>query len=415
MVSEPTSLPMAKVTTKIEKLATQMEGLTAKVALVEGMSAKIDQIDELKVVMTQMMLQMQSVAAKLEAIPKTETPSVDLSSPEKKQTTIPVAPPIIPTFTLAHKEKKGELLPFSGENVDSWLLQAERFYLLNNIAEENRLDSVMLYLTGEALAWFIWTEKHQKITSWPIFRSKVDERWKSIDYDSNYEKLMDIKQDKSIIAYRTEFERLSSQIPELADPFLVRVYYKGLKPEIKAQLGHPRPTELIPLMEASLQMEKIIYTMWHTMKSLTPPDYSTFPSVSSTYLPRKTTPLLPASSTHYDRGKTPLATDLSTPNTMSRTLSLLNTSTHRPKRQLRLTDAEFHARREKGLCFHCEEKFQPGHKCKKQLNIFLVHDEDEDVLDNVESDWSLTRRNREVVDFTRYRIKNNTELTNLGN
>ena len=26
---------------------------------------------------------------------------------------------------------------------------------------------------------------------------------------------------------------------------------------------------------------------------------------------------------------------------------------------------------------------------------------------------SLTRRNREVIDFTRYRVKNNTELTNL--
>ena len=160
MVSEPTSLPMAKVTVEIEKLSTQMEGLTAKVALVEGMFAKIDQIDELKVVMTQMMLQMQSVVAKLEAFPKFETPSVDLSSLEKPQATIPVAPPIIPTFTLAHKENKGELLPFSGENVDSRLLQAERFYLLNNIAEVDRLDSVMLYLTGEALAWFIWTEKH---------------------------------------------------------------------------------------------------------------------------------------------------------------------------------------------------------------------------------------------------------------
>ena len=165
MVSEPTSLPMAKVTAEIEKLSTQMEGLTAKVALVEGMFAKIDQIDELKVVMTQMMLQMQSVAAKLEAFPKPESPSVDLSSPEKSPATIPVAPPVIPTFTLAHKEKKGELLPFSGENVDSWLLQAERFFLLNNIAEVDRLDSVMLYLIGEALASFIWTEKHQKITS----------------------------------------------------------------------------------------------------------------------------------------------------------------------------------------------------------------------------------------------------------
>ena len=278
MVLEPTALPMAKVTAKIKKLSTQMEGLTAKVALVEGMSTKIDQIDDLKVVMTQMLLQIQTVAAKLEASPKPESPSVDLSSPEKSPATIPVAPPVIPTITLAHKEKKGELLPFSGENVDSWLLQAEIFFLLNNIAEVDQLDSLMLYLTGEALAWFIWTEKHQKITSWEVFRSKVEERWKSIDYDSNYEKLMDIKQDKSIIAYRTKFERLSSQIPELDDPFLVRVYYKGLKPEIKAQLGHPRPTELIPFMEASLQMEKRIYTMWHTMKSPTPPDFLPFHS-----------------------------------------------------------------------------------------------------------------------------------------
>ena len=127
--------------------------------------------------------------------------------------------------------------------------------------------------------------------------------------------------------------------------------------------------------------------MWHTMKSPTPLDCSTFPSISSTYLPRKTTPLLSTSYAHYDKGKTHLATD-STSNTMSRTLSLSNTGTHRPKRQLRLTNAEFQARREKGLCFHNEEKFQPGHKCKKQLNILLVHDEDEDALDDVESDWS---------------------------
>ena len=128
--------------------------------------------------------------------------------------------------------------------------------------------------------------------------------------------------------------------------------------------------------------------MWHTMKSPTPPDCSTFLSISSANIPRKTSPLLPTSSTHYDRGKIPLATYSSTSNTMSRTLSLSNPGTHRPKCQLRLTDDEFQARREKVLCFHCDEKFQPGHKCKKQLNIFLVHDEDEDVLDNVESDWS---------------------------
>ena len=36
-----------------------------------------------------------------------------------------------------------------------------------------------------------------------------------------------------------------------------------------------------------------------------------------------------------------------------------------------------------------------------------------DTLRNQKHIESLTRRNREVIDFKRYRIKNNTELTNL--
>ena len=47
----------------------------------------------------------------------------------------------------------------------------------------------------------------------------------------------------------------------------------------------------------------------------------------------------------------------------------------------RLTESELQARREKGLCFKCEEKFSPGHRCKKQLRVLLVH-KDEDKDDN---------------------------------
>lgn len=36
----------------------------------------------------------------------------------------------------------------------------------------------------------------------------------------------------------------------------------------------------------------------------------------------------------------------------------LNRKTNR-----RLTSAEMNERRQKGLCFFCEEKFFPGHKC----------------------------------------------------
>ena len=47
----------------------------------------------------------------------------------------------------------------------------------------------------------------------------------------------------------------------------------------------------------------------------------------------------------------------------------------------RLTESKLQARREKGLCFKCDEKFSPGHRCKKELRVLLVH-EDEEEKDN---------------------------------
>lgn len=40
----------------------------------------------------------------------------------------------------------------------------------------------------------------------------------------------------------------------------------------------------------------------------------------------------------------------------------------------KLTSAKMLARREKGLCYNCDEKFFVGHKCKGQLFLFLTED-----------------------------------------
>ena len=81
------------------------------------------------------------------------------------------------------------------------------------------MSSIMLYLDGSGLDWFMWTEKNDKIHTWQEFCSKLDERWNSFDPDLALEKLMDIKQGSTIMAYDTEFERLSSQIPDLEPNF----------------------------------------------------------------------------------------------------------------------------------------------------------------------------------------------------
>ncbi|KAI0507251.1 hypothetical protein KFK09_013373 [Dendrobium nobile] len=48
----------------------------------------------------------------------------------------------------------------------------------------------------------------------------------------------------------------------------------------------------------------------------------------------------------------------------------------------RLTDFELKEKRVKGLCYRCDEKFAPGHRCKeKTLHVIVVGDSDEDTAE----------------------------------
>lgn len=47
----------------------------------------------------------------------------------------------------------------------------------------------------------------------------------------------------------------------------------------------------------------------------------------------------------------------------------------------RLSNAEFQARRDKGLCFRCDERYHAEHKCKakeqRELRMFMVRENNE--------------------------------------
>ena len=136
------------------------------------------------------------------------------------------------------------------------------------------MSTIMLYLDGPGLDWFIWTEKNDKIRTWQEFRSKLDERWNTFDPELALEKLMDIKQSGTIMSYRTEFKKLSSQIPDLEPKFLERVFLKGLTPAIRSHVDVLKIKGLAALMDAALKMEKQLHANWHVMRASTPPEQS---------------------------------------------------------------------------------------------------------------------------------------------
>lgn len=47
----------------------------------------------------------------------------------------------------------------------------------------------------------------------------------------------------------------------------------------------------------------------------------------------------------------------------------------------RISAAEMQERRDKKLCYYCDEKYEPGHKCKKRQIFLLEGEESEDTID----------------------------------
>ena len=246
------------------------------------------------------------------------------------------------------------------------------------------MSSIVLYLDGPRLDWFMWTEKNDKIHTWQEFCSKLDERWNSFDPDLALEKLMDIKQGSTIMAYRSEFERLSSQIPDFEPKFLERVFLKGLTPALRSHVDVLKITGLSALMDSALKMEKQLHANWHVMRSSTPPEQSVPLSSTNKGFRNPGGYNSTNSPSTFERGKA-ITSGGSAPINKSQTISL-TPATNFSTWQLRLTDAEFQAWKDKGLCFHCDDKFSPGHQCKKQLNILLVHDDKMKNSDDLDQD-----------------------------
>ncbi|CAA0833177.1 Unknown protein, partial [Striga hermonthica] len=55
----------------------------------------------------------------------------------------------------------------------------------------------------------------------------------------------------------------------------------------------------------------------------------------------------------------------------------------------RLSPEEIKHRREKGLCFKCDEKFTPGHHCKQAFVIHVMDDEEPESMEDWEQEAKI--------------------------
>lgn len=175
------------------------------------------------------------------------------------------------------------------------------------------------------------------ITSWPALLQAIETRFAPSFYDDPRGALFKLVQRGTVADYLTEFERLANRIVGLSPPLLLSCFISGLTPEIRREvqafqpISVPQATALARLQEDKLNDRRKYSKPTHT-------SHPAFSSLAPTHPP--TQPAQP---------KQPF---------------------------IQRTQEDMALRRERGLCYNCEEKWNPSHRCKGKVLFFIANTDD---------------------------------------
>ncbi|XP_010497195.1 PREDICTED: uncharacterized protein LOC104774238, partial [Camelina sativa] len=243
---------------------------------------------------------------------------------------------------------------FDGSEVYEWLSKVERFFRVGRYSDFDKIDMVALSLEGDVLKWFNWEMNRREFCSWNEFKQRLFLRFaESIEADPG-NRLFAIKQTGTVAAYVTEFEDLSAQVPGLDDSHLEKIFYNGLKQEMKEVIKMKEPKGIDYQKAAVLRMESSSFCQLISEKN------------NKTSITSR--PFVTRTPQQYTTHK-PLIVQAAAGQGAQTTV---NTRPVLPPRQ-RHTAEELDAMRSKGICFKCKGNYTRGHVCPlKALQILTV-------------------------------------------
>ncbi|XP_075650145.1 uncharacterized protein LOC142620705 [Castanea sativa] len=240
---------------------------------------------------------------------------------------------------------------FSGGDPAAWIFRAVQFFRYYGIPEEEKILNASYHLDGEALIWFQDCER--SLDSWETFIRAIQVRFGPSSYDDPMEALTKLKQTTTVAVYKSQFEMLSNRIRNLSEPHKLSCFLSGLRDEVRLAVRMQNPRTLT----AAFGLAKIQEEYLTTCKKV----YRPFSESSRSNWQEPSTE-------KYD--------------------SKSESKTRVPIQKI--TSTQMEERRKKGLCYYCDEKWQPKHKCMG-LKLFMIeevqevnHGEAVEVDDNAE-------------------------------
>jgi len=229
---------------------------------------------------------------------------------------------------------KLEVPRFDGKDPLGWIFKITQFFDYQGVSDAERLTVASFYMEGPALCWFQWMSRNGFLTSWQAMLQALETRFAPSYYDDPYGALFKIQQRGTVNEYLSEFERLANRVVGLAPPLSLSCFISGLNPELHREVQALQPMCLPQAMAlAKLQEDKLLDRRRNHRHN--------FPVSPTPHHPNNPPPSSSTSATN----KPPIR---------------------------RLTPEEMALKRDKGLCYHCDEKWSLGHRCNPRIHLFIA-------------------------------------------
>jgi hypothetical protein len=199
----------------------------------------------------------------------------------------------------------------------------EHYFSLYDITDDlAKLRYGVLHLDQECWQWWKWRKtSHQGYIAWTQFVTELYERF---DTETNHlGRLTKLKQFGIVEDFIAAFEHLAFRTEGMTDAFFRECFMSGLKEEIRAHVLMARTLTWVEATKRAKEAQQVVSSQ-NRKPSFIP-------------CPKPVTPTTPSA----------------------------------PLKIQKLTRDEMDESQLKGLCYNCDDKYFPGHKCKEQ-NIFMA-------------------------------------------
>lgn len=181
-------------------------------------------------------------------------------------------------------------------------------------------------------------------------------------YDDPKAALKELKQINMVSEYQTKFEELSTKVMGLSEAWLISFFIAGLQDHLKCELLLAQPKTYYQAISLSKLHEQKVATMQNSFKSNSTRHVGNFGQTKG--INNHSTYYL-SNNKHGSSGNGNIKnTVTSSQGSNAQQLGGGVQSSNASNNIKRLSVAELRSRKEKGLCYYCEEKYQPNHRCK---------------------------------------------------